>query len=198
MFDAYFATLAHDVGEATAGVPRARSGNKVSTAFSDVFPTSDGAIFIAPLGEETWRRFCRCIGHPEWIESIGYAQALGPMRAGLEEAFGRWAAARTTDIAVGELIRAAVPCGPVRSVSEAVAAAQAAGRGMVQSVTTPKGRVVDVPGPPVRYGLVEGGRSHDIPELGADTAAVLAEFGLSAERIEVLAKDNVAKSFPSQ
>jgi CoA:oxalate CoA-transferase len=198
MFDAYFATLAHDVGEAIAGIPRARSGNKVSTAFSDVFATSDGAVFIAPLGEQTWRRFCSCIGHPEWPGTVSYADSLGPMRASLEQGFAEWAVARTTEKALSELIGAAVPCGPVRSVSEAVVAAQEAGRGMVQRVTTPKGQVVDVPGAPVQYGLAEGGRSARIPGLGEDTATVLREFGFSPERIEELAADNVARSFRSQ
>jgi CoA:oxalate CoA-transferase len=193
MFDAYFATLAHDVGEAAAGVPRTRSGNKVSTAFSDVFSTSDGAIFIAPLGNETWGRFCRCIGHPEWPETVSYAQSLGPPRARLEEGFARWAAARTTETALRELIDAAIPCGPVRSVSEAVVAAQEGGREMVWSVATPQGHEVLVPGPPVPFGLAEGPRSHQVPGLGGDTGAVLAEFGFSAAHIRELAKDNVVR-----
>jgi CoA:oxalate CoA-transferase len=191
MFDAYFATLAHDVGEAATGIPRTRSGNKVSTAFSDVFRTSDGAVFIAPLGDETWKRFCRCIGHPEWPATVSYAESLGPARASLEHAFAQWTAVRTTEDVLRELIGAAVPCGPVRSVTQAVAAAQESGRGMVQTVTTPQGQLVSVPGVPISYGLAEGPRRHQIPGLGEHTATVLNEFGISKDRLAKLRSANI-------
>lgn len=191
MFDAYFATLSTDVGEVAQGRPRTRSANKVLTGFSDVFATSDGAVFLAPLGDVAWDRFCRGIGHPEWLETVSYDDSIGPERDRLERGVAAWAAARTTAQATKEMIEAGVACGPVRSISAAVDAADRDGRGMVASVHGPGGVQMHVPGPPVQFGLSGRQYSRTVPALGADTAAVLAEYGYSASQIDELATADV-------
>jgi crotonobetainyl-CoA:carnitine CoA-transferase CaiB-like acyl-CoA transferase len=193
MLDSYFATLSTDIAEVAQGRPRQRSANKVLTGFSDMYRTSDGAIYLAPLGDVSWQRFCPAIGHPEWLETIPYDDSIGPVRPRLEEAVAEWVAARTTDEATKHMIEAGVPCGPVRSVSDAVETATRDGRGMVDTVRTPLGGHVNVPGPPLKFGLADGERARQVPALGRDTVDVLRSFGIDGDRIDELIDSGVAR-----
>lgn len=176
MFDAYFATLAHDVGTAADGEPRTRSGNRVETAFSDVYEVKDGLIFIAPLGEKAWRQFCLTIGQPEWLENSTYGDALGPNRTYYQETFARWASNQLREEVLNKLISVGIPCGPVRTISEAVEAAKRSNRGMIRSVVTAAGNKYQVPGPPIQFGLSNGPRANRIPSLGEDNDEVMKEL----------------------
>jgi crotonobetainyl-CoA:carnitine CoA-transferase CaiB-like acyl-CoA transferase len=62
---------------------------------------------------------------------------------------------------------------------------------MVASVHGPGGVQMHVPGPPVQFGLSGRQYSRTVPALGADTAAVLAEYGYSASQIDELATADV-------
>lgn len=195
MFDAYFATISTDVAEVAQHRPRRRSANKVLTGFSDMFATVDGAIYLAPLGEVAWARFCPAVGHSEWLTSISYDDSLGPVRPELEAAIAEWAAARTTAEATEEMIAAGVACGPVRTVTEAV---RAAGQrpGLVTVVRGPRGTPVPVPGPPVRFGLSRRDHAGVVPALGEHTVGVLREFGFSRTDVEDLVDAGVARVAP--
>jgi crotonobetainyl-CoA:carnitine CoA-transferase CaiB-like acyl-CoA transferase len=193
MFDSYFATLSTDVAEVVAGRPRRRSANKVLTGFSDMFVTSDGAIYLAPLGEVAWQRFCPAIGHPEWLADVSYEEAFGPIRPRLEKDIATWAAARTTAQATKELVEAGVACGPVRTVSAAVSAAAGQPRSMVSVVEGPLGTPVHVPAPPLGFGLSARQYAGKVPPLGAHTTEVLREFGFAETEIRELVGDGVAR-----
>lgn len=197
MFDSYFATLSTDVGEVAQGRPRERSGNKVLTGFSDVFETNDGAVFIAPLGQVAWERFCHGVGRSDWAQTITYDNSIGAQRPDLEAVVEAWAATRTTQEVMAAMNDAGVACGPVRTVSEAVAAAKNARRHMVTDVIADNGTRMRVPGAPVGYGVVETAATRRIPGLGADTAEVLVEFGLSPEHIAAVTGSAVSASASS-
>lgn len=176
MFDSYFATISTDVDDVKRGRPRTRTGNKVLTGFQDTFKTQDGEVFIAPLGFGAWERFCTAVGHDDWREAVSYEQALGPRRDELQAAIGTWTAARTTEGVLAAMLEADIACGPVKTVSEAVETVIEMGRGMVMTVTTGDGTEVNVPGPPLQYGLANHRRARHVPALGADTESVLAEL----------------------
>jgi crotonobetainyl-CoA:carnitine CoA-transferase CaiB-like acyl-CoA transferase len=194
MFDSYFATLSTDIAEAVQGRPRRRSANKVLTGFSDMFSTRDGAIYLAPLGDVAWQRFCPAVGHPEWLAGVSYDDSIGPLRPQLDRAVAEWAANRTTAQATKEMIEAGVACGPVRTLSEAVAVAAAADRGMCAAVEAPHGVRVPVPGPPLRFGLAERAYADQVPALGRDTVEVLREFGFDTPHIDDLISHGVTRT----
>jgi CoA:oxalate CoA-transferase len=176
MLDSYFATISTDVDDVLRDRPRSRTGNKVLTGFQDTFSAKDGEVFIAPLGSEAWERFCIAIDQPAWPESIPYDDALGPQRDELEAQITQWTASRTTAEIVNVMLAADIPCGPVRSVAEAVQAVGEMDRGMVTTVVTGDGTTVYVPGPPIQFGLATHHRARTVPTLGVDTHRVLAEL----------------------
>ncbi|WP_219416506.1 CaiB/BaiF CoA transferase family protein [Pseudonocardia nigra] len=176
MLDAYSGTLAHEIGEALAGRPHVRAGNGVPTAFANTFPTTDGHIYLAPLGEDRWQAFCRAIGQLGWIGELTYDDAISRRREEAEKHVAEWCASRSrTDIT--ELMRAAgVPCGPVWSAEERARHAADSGRGAISEVRSPAGRALTVPGPVSAVGLTISPRRAWVPALGEHTAEVLAEL----------------------
>jgi crotonobetainyl-CoA:carnitine CoA-transferase CaiB-like acyl-CoA transferase len=186
MFDAYFATASTDIGEALAGTPRIRTGNKVLTGFQDVFETADGAVFMAPLGDVAWARFCPAIGHADWLESISYDDSLGQKREELDRAVGEWALAHSTDEILKTMLDAGVACGPVRTISQAVEAAAESSRNLITTVKGPCGTPLKVPSAPVHFGLAEHARSRVVPALGADSLTILGELGYASEETRAL------------
>lgn len=183
MFDAYFATLAHDVGSVIEGIPRKRRGNCVETAFSDVYKVVDGDVFIAPIGDKAWRQFCICIDHPEWVDNISYEQAVGRQRSYCEKEVSNWMRLHSRQEVIEQLNAAGIPCGSVRSISEAVSSAVLSKRNIVRRVVTPGGKEVSVPGPPISYGLDSADRVSRIPSLGIDRESILADFGIPNKKI---------------
>lgn len=173
MLEAYMATLAHEVGEALAGRPRPRAGNRVPTAFADTFPAADGHVFLAPIGEDCWQRFCQALGRDDWVSGLDYASAVADRRLEAEAGVRAWCAERTRD-QIAELMRQwRVPSGPVRTVEEAGRHAVASGRTSLAQVRTPTGRPLIVPGPVARVGLSGSLRRDQVPALGEHTDEVL-------------------------
>lgn len=104
------------------------------------FEASDGWIVIACPKEKFWKRLATTIGRPELGTAERYAtftarrenaDALLPM---LDAVF----ATRTALDWLTELRAAGVPCGPVNTVSEALADAQTDARGMIVETEHPR------------------------------------------------------------
>ena len=104
------------------------------------FEASDGWIVIACPKEKFWKRLAATIGRPELGTAERYAtftarrenaDALLPM---LDAVF----ATRTALDWLTELRAAGVPCGPVNTVSEALADAQTYARGMIVETEHPR------------------------------------------------------------
>lgn len=93
------------------------------------YPTADGRwVSVAALEPKFWEALVRAAGHPEWIERQHDPDAQAEMTAGLEAWFRARPYAEWQRLA-GEL-EACVE--PVARLDEAVAAARAAGRGLVR------------------------------------------------------------------
>ncbi|MGQ9773960.1 CoA transferase, partial [Chloroflexus sp.] len=78
-----------------------------------------------------------------------------------------------------ERLRAAqVPCGPVNDIPTALNSRQAQARGMIRSIDG-----IRMVGPAPVFSATPATIRSAPPALGADTAAVLAELGYSADQI---------------
>jgi crotonobetainyl-CoA:carnitine CoA-transferase CaiB-like acyl-CoA transferase len=92
-----------------------------------------------------------------------------------------------------EILRAAgIASGPVNSVNEALANPLLADRSMIQEVSLGGGSSrVPMPGTEVKVRGVPAPEIRVVPELGADTDAVLAQVGFARTEIEMLRASGV-------
>ena len=137
-----------------------------------VYPTRDGgALAIGALEPHFWARLCEAAERPELVD----AQYAGE-RA--HEKVAKLIASRTRDEWAALLAAHDVPVEPVLSLGEAQAHPQVAARGVMHRAADGLPRL----GFPARFDDARSRAAELVPDLGAHTAAVLAEFGLDAGR----------------
>jgi crotonobetainyl-CoA:carnitine CoA-transferase CaiB-like acyl-CoA transferase len=138
-----------------------------------VYATGDGgALAVGALEPHFWARFCEAAGRPE-LRDAQYASSERE-----HEKVAKLIASRTRD-EWGQLLAAHdVPVEPVLSAAEAQAHPQVAARGVLHRAGDGLPRL----GFPARFDDIRPRAGEEVPELGAHTAAVLAEFGLEAGR----------------
>jgi crotonobetainyl-CoA:carnitine CoA-transferase CaiB-like acyl-CoA transferase len=173
---------------ATGSVP-GLGGNKHPTiAPYETFKTADGWLNVACGNEGHWQRFCRALGLEDLLadprfatnrERIGNRPALNarldPHIAGL----------RTAD-AVAALEAAEVPAGPVFTLDQVFADAQAQHLELLRTLDHPTAGQVSVTGFPWRLSDSTAEMRLPPPCLGQHTDQVLAELGYDAEAIDQL------------
>ena len=149
------------------------------------YPTSDGHIIIACIGDPFFVRFVDCIGidelrDPEYrkqpVRFAAKAQIDALVSAKLRE--------NTTVYWLQLLNEARIPCGPVNNFAQALSDPQVVARDMVAEVTMPDGERLRMPGNPVKLSAAKAKTFTAPPTLGAQTEAVLgAELGYSEQRL---------------
>jgi crotonobetainyl-CoA:carnitine CoA-transferase CaiB-like acyl-CoA transferase len=152
------------------------------------FQASDGWIVVACPKEKFWQRLAVAVGRPGLAADERFA-TFGDRRAHADELLpildGIFVS-RTTQEWLDVLHAAGVPCGPVNSVSQALADEQTLARGMVVETEHPEFGTVRQVRSPVRVGddVVEYRRA---PRRNEDVDYVFSELlGYDAARIEAL------------
>ena len=152
-----------------------------------VFEAADGPLVITVGNNGQYRRFCAVIGRPELADNPDYATNLG--RSRLREALGPEIEAELARRPRAELIRdlsaAGIPCGEVAGLHEALLSQRTREAGMLHDGPAP------VLAPPYRLDGARPPVRRTPPRLGADTADILGEIGLDAERIAHLREQGV-------
>lgn len=158
------------------------------------FKAKDRALFIAAVLPAWFNKVCDVIGRPELKDDPRFSSN----KARFENAdalITEWEvglAAKPAAEWEAELAAAGVPVGVVRSISEFSTHPQVEGR---QALTTLK--APGAPGPVrlmgagVRFANDGPAFQGDVPELGAHTDEVLAQFGLTAAEIADLRTKSV-------
>lgn len=151
-------------------------------------PTADGWIVVACPKEKFWQRLCAALDRPELAADPAYAtfdarrehaETLVPL---LEQVF----AGRTTGEWLEVLADAGVPCGPVNSLSQALADDHARARGTLLEVPHEDFGTIRQVASPVRVGD-ERPPTRRAPHRHEDAAYVLAEvLGYPAEKVDRL------------
>jgi len=162
------------------GVVPPRSGNHHPTVTPmGTFPTADGHVNIAPLGEAMWRRSCDVLGHPEWADDPRFAGAGA--RAAERDALGALigGVTRTRPAAhwVEAFNAADIPCGPIYAMDEVFADPQVRHLGMAAPVEHPSLGAITLVAQPITMSRSRAVLARAAPELGADTASILEELG---------------------
>jgi crotonobetainyl-CoA:carnitine CoA-transferase CaiB-like acyl-CoA transferase len=191
--DTMFNFLASKVGEyAIEQREPIRSVNLPIAVPSRHFRGSDGAWFsVSVVNEGAFKRFCAVIERPEWLTDPRYQRnavriANRPaLLAELEAIFITRPA--TTWVAAFEA--ADIPCGPVNTVSEAMADPVLAGR-FVEHPAMPGLPLIPFPAQ-----LAAGMRRPDAmpppPKLGEHSRNILGELAYSPDEVDQLVKDGV-------
>jgi crotonobetainyl-CoA:carnitine CoA-transferase CaiB-like acyl-CoA transferase len=158
-----------------------------------LFRTADGDIAVAPSNDAFVARFLREIGLAHLLQDPRFADNAARLenRPALNRLVDDALAHGTQAHWIERLNRAGVPCGKVQSLTEALADDQVAAQDMVLNVPHPGHGTVKMTGFPVKFSQTPLRLRHPVPDLGAQTDALLQEAGYDADGIDALRKSGV-------
>ncbi len=171
----------------TSGVQPPRQGNAhLQIVPYELFPTADGFLVLNVGNDSQWRHFCTAAEDAALGADPRYASNRQRVthRAEVVPRVAALLATVTTAEWERRLTAAGVPHAVVRDYPAVFADEQVRHRGMALTVTDPAGQPVELVGSP--FGAFAATAHRSPPQLGADTAAVLAGLGLSPEQVAAL------------
>jgi crotonobetainyl-CoA:carnitine CoA-transferase CaiB-like acyl-CoA transferase len=156
-------------------------GNENPTsAPSGTFDTADGKLNIAANKQEQFEALCGVLGRPDLLADARFAtrDARKRHRDELRQELEKSLTQQTAREWDAQLTRVGVPAAPVVTVREALESEHIRARGLIHTVASPsaRGGTVRLLGSPVHVDGEAIGPAAPPPILGADTAAVLAEY----------------------
>ncbi len=173
---------------ASGASPRRYGSAHPTIAPYQAFGTADGFVMVAVGNDGLWRRFAPAAGLGELLQDdrfgtnplrVEHRDTLIPL---IEKALS----ARSTGEWVRRLDEAGVPVGPIQTVDEVAHDPQVLARGMINELEHPTAGTLRTVGCPVRLTATPPAVRTAPPLLGQHTDDVLAELGVSEERIGAL------------
>lgn len=180
----YMATMYLMSGDIPEGIG---NGHFVHVPYN-AYPTADGHVIVACIGDAFFERFAQFADIPELLDPALRSQ---PVRFAAKERIDALIADkfRTRDTAHWlEALRAArIPCGPVNNFRQALDDVQVRARGMVVDVPLHTGETLQMPGSPIKLSAAQDGPFTPPPRLGEHTRTVLGELlGYGEEKLSRL------------
>jgi crotonobetainyl-CoA:carnitine CoA-transferase CaiB-like acyl-CoA transferase len=180
----YIATMSLISGSAPA---RTGNGHSIHVPYN-TFPTADGYLVIACIGDDFFHRLADCLGDPA-LQREEYRDQRGRLAArdAIEAVINLHLSEQPTAYWLSRLTEAKVPCARVNDLLQALAEPQVRARGMVVPLTLDSGRQIEVPGVPIKFSVDNQACFKAPPAVGRDTRHVLQELlRLSPEWIDQL------------
>ena len=152
------------------------------------YPTADGHVIVACIGDAFFERFVQCmeipaLRKPQYMQQPARFSAKTEIDALVSEEFRKLPTAHW----LGVLNAARIPCGPVNNFAQTLSDPQVLARGMVAEVTLLSGEVLRMPGNPVKLSGAQATAYTAPPALGAQTTQVLGDWlGYSPEKLNQL------------
>jgi len=163
-----------------SGTPPAPSEPRLAGGLAqyDVYRTADGRfISLGALEPKFWQAFLEQIERPELA-----TRPTDEVRAAVRDVF-----AQRTYAEWIEVLGPVETCwAPVQTLDEALADPQLQALGLLQSIEHPRLGPLAQLGPPFTLSATPAQLRRPPPELGQDTAALLAELGLSDDDVQHL------------
>jgi crotonobetainyl-CoA:carnitine CoA-transferase CaiB-like acyl-CoA transferase len=176
-------------------IPTAQGNDHPYQVPMGTFESADGLVNLAAPSPRLWQRFCDALGAEGLRDDPRYAS--GRDRAAHKDALkadiNRLTRQRTTVELVDVLNAAGVPCGPINDIGAAFEDPQVKHLHMARPAPHPQLGDLMLVRSPINLSAFPGPERFDraAPDPGADSAALLVELGLGAERIRALQSDGV-------
>ena len=160
----------------TGQVPKPLGTAHRMNAPYQAFRASDGHFTVGAANEKLWPLFCDLLGLDSLVGDPRFKDVGGRLahRAELETLVEAVTSTQPRSHWLARCEAAGIPAGPILSIAEAHADAQARARGMVQEVDHSVAGRVKTLGNPVKLSASPATMRKAAPLLGEDTAAVLA------------------------
>ena len=174
-------------------VRQASGGALPGIAPTNGYPCRDGYVIVAGNGDSIFQRLMNAISRPDLASAPDLAANEGRVRRAdeLDAAIGAWTSQRSVDEVLALMNSAQVPVGRMYTARDIAEDPQYRARGMLQRITTRDGWDLDVPGVVPKLSATPGAIRTAAPRLGEDTAAVLSDAGIDAQRLARLIEKKV-------
>jgi len=173
----------------------AQSGNDHPTSSpTGVFPTQDGYMNIAAMGNDIFARLCRVLEIPEIVEDERFLTVplRGRNRPALNALIGEQTQRKTTTQWIDLMNAAGVPCGPILGMDETFADPQVQHLGMSRDLEHPKLGAIPVVGQAVILSRTGLGDMKPAPDRGQHNAQVYGDMlGIEPARLDRLVEAGV-------
>jgi formyl-CoA transferase len=180
LYDSVLSTLSMPAGvlQITGREPQRLGNDHSSIAPYEVLPCADGMLMIGCANSRLWKQLCVAIDRRELVDDPRFSTNTDrvknrpALKAEIEGAF----AAYTVERLVERLTEFGVPCGRVRTVSQALADPQVEPRQMFIPFDDPELGTFRVLGNPIKLSETPANLSRRPPKLGEHTEEVLREL----------------------
>ena len=161
----------------------------------NTFPTADGYIVIACIGDAFFERFSKCVDIPELRREEYLSQ---PVRFAARDKINALIAAELenhpTQYWLDHLRAARIPCAPVNNFEQALQDPQVVSRNMVVDFELDSGEKIRMPGNPVKLSANPEASYTRPPQVGEQSQAILKDMlGYSDEQIRELLASGVTQ-----
>lgn len=170
-------------------VPTQIGNEHPTTVPTGVYPTQDGHINVAAIGQTMWKRFCTALDATYLIDDPRFATDPDRIehRAALNAEIEKLLAHRTSTEWTERLLEAGVPCGPIYRIDEMFADPQVQHLAMNWPMEHPTAGSVGVVAQPVTFERYpRPAQARPGPDQGEHTEAILQELEMLESRIEEL------------